>query len=227
MRQIFNIPEGCNQVIVEQINNSLVMTFVPDQMEFKLGDFLVNEYGDCKTVAIVHHREYIFGDNYYNYIAWFNGKDLVFGANCNSTNPPRYATTEERQLLLAKLEEDGYRYDEETHEIVQIRWLPKVGEFYAYLSSSGKICKDTWFGLELDQNRLSIGNCFNDNQQNSIVSDLYTTLGIVKCPNLCNGGKVKHYPDPTIALYDTVECPYCNGKGEVTEQQAMRINAML
>ena len=49
----------------------------------------------------------------------------------------------------------------------------------------------------------------------------------VQCPNMCDDGKVRHYPDKTIALYNMITCPYCKGKGEVTEQQARRINSML
>jgi len=50
---------------------------------------------------------------------------------------------------------------------------------------------------------------------------------MVRCPNMCNDGRVKHAPDSTKALYITIICPYCKGTGEVTELQAKQIDAIL
>lgn len=47
---------------------------------------------------------------------------------------------------------------------------------------------------------------------------------MIRCPNYCIDGKVKHYPNTDIALYNMVKCPYCKGKGKVTEQEAIKIN---
>lgn len=47
---------------------------------------------------------------------------------------------------------------------------------------------------------------------------------MVKCPNNCYNGKVKHYSDKIKALFELVTCPYCRGKGEVPKEQYDRIN---
>jgi hypothetical protein len=50
---------------------------------------------------------------------------------------------------------------------------------------------------------------------------------IVKCPNMCMVGQVKHYPDQRVALFTTITCPYCKGKGEVTKEKAIEIDKNL
>lgn len=57
-------------------------------------------------------------------------------------------------------------------------------------------------------------------------TDAYTMLDVVICPNLCFNGMVKVF-EYERALYDLVKCPYCKGKGKVTEQEAKRIDALL
>lgn len=57
-------------------------------------------------------------------------------------------------------------------------------------------------------------------------TDVYTMLDAVICPNLCFNGMVKIF-DYERALYDLVKCPYCKGKGKVTEQEAKRIDTLL
>ena len=56
--------------------------------------------------------------------------------------------------------------------------------------------------------------------------DGYTLLGVVTCPNRCFNGMVKVH-EYERALYDLVKCPYCKGKGEVTQNRAKEIEAIL
>ena len=53
------------------------------------------------------------------------------------------------------------------------------------------------------------------------------TNELVECPNMCISGKVKHHQSATQALYDLVNCPYCKGEGEVTKEEAKRIDALI
>ena len=57
-------------------------------------------------------------------------------------------------------------------------------------------------------------------------TDEYTLLDAVICPNLCFNGMVKIY-EYERALYDLVKCPYCKGKGKVSQNEANRIDALL
>lgn len=65
-----------------------------------------------------------------------------------------------------------------------------------------------------------------DKITNENATDAYTMLDAVICPNLCFNGMVKVF-EYERALYDLVKCPYCKGKGKVTEQEAKRIDALL
>lgn len=50
---------------------------------------------------------------------------------------------------------------------------------------------------------------------------------LVRCPNLCLDGQVKHYPNPNIALYDMVNCNVCKGEGRMTREEADKIEKTL
>ena len=51
-------------------------------------------------------------------------------------------------------------------------------------------------------------------------------LDAVICPNFCFDGMVKTY-EYERALYDLRKCPYCKGKGKVSEKESKRIDALL
>lgn len=42
---------------------------------------------------------------------------------------------------------------------------------------------------------------------------------LVRCPNLCFNGNVKHYSNDNRALYDMCMCQYCKGRGMVTIEE--------
>lgn len=50
---------------------------------------------------------------------------------------------------------------------------------------------------------------------------------IIKCPNLCLNGKVKQYSNPQSALYDLVDCKYCEGLGAVPINKAEEIDKQI
>lgn len=52
-------------------------------------------------------------------------------------------------------------------------------------------------------------------------------LDNVKCPNMCDDGKIKHNPDSTKALFIHIKCPYCKGKGFVNKNKVKEIEAMI
>lgn len=49
----------------------------------------------------------------------------------------------------------------------------------------------------------------------------------VKCPNVCSNGLVKSFSDKTTALYEMVECEFCEGKGFVNKKDYDRINKLI
>jgi len=51
--------------------------------------------------------------------------------------------------------------------------------------------------------------------------------GVVACPNKCLNGQEKYYPNPERALFVMRPCQYCEGSGEVPEEKAKKIEAIL
>lgn len=49
----------------------------------------------------------------------------------------------------------------------------------------------------------------------------------VICPNMCNNGYVKHYPEPNKALFIVIKCPICKGMGVVDKSRESEIKANL
>ena len=43
---------------------------------------------------------------------------------------------------------------------------------------------------------------------------------LVRCPNMCLDGHVKHWPNEKRALWVLKDCPVCNGKGKLTKKEA-------
>lgn len=54
-----------------------------------------------------------------------------------------------------------------------------------------------------------------------------TLLGEVICPNMCQNGYTRHFPDSEKALYVMVKCQFCKGRGYIHKSQKSRIEAML
>ena len=70
------------------------------------------------------------------------------------------ATPEQRQLLLSKLEEAGYKYDEEKREVVKVGWKPKEDEEFDFITYVGDIEHDTYQCISMDDEKIQTGNCF-------------------------------------------------------------------
>ena len=62
----------------------------------------------------------------------------------------------------------------------------------------------------------------NEKQNRNFVKPILEVI----CPNYCFNGMVKIFQDEK-ALYDLVKCPYCKGKGTVSENESKRIEAIL
>lgn len=58
-KQTFDIPENC-KATVEQTGNQIVITFEPNKVEFKKGDFITINYKSWNLIGIIknnlHHN---------------------------------------------------------------------------------------------------------------------------------------------------------------------------
>lgn len=105
-----------------------------EKFEPKDGDFCVDYYGNTFILC----EEGNVGVNHGSY-ALFDRKDgcWIF-QKINITRGVRYATPEEKDASLARLEKEwGKLWNEETKELEYIRWRAKKGGKYYRVTTSG------------------------------------------------------------------------------------------
>ena len=137
-KQTFDIPENC-KATVEQTGNQIVITFEPNKVEFKKGDFVSIDYGSWILIGIIRNR--FPCNNVFEFAVWLNSysSDITFNSMFNTLLIPRFSTPQERQLLIDKLESEGWKFNEETCELEKIKWEPDCGEKYEFINSHGVI----------------------------------------------------------------------------------------
>ena len=163
MKQTFNIPDDCNAT-VEQVGNQIVVTFEPKVKEFKKGDIVSSI--DTRSFNFIAIVKSIKDNGAIEYFAFLNLKDnylkipnqakIGIGFKCEF----KLATPEQRQLLISKLEENGYRFNEETCELERIKWVTKVKEPFDFINHYGGIDNMLNLGFVVDKTMIELGNCF-------------------------------------------------------------------
>jgi hypothetical protein len=154
-KQTFEIPKGCSKVTVEQIGNTIVTSFESEKYLPKVGDCVRVTIEDC-----VYAFEVVATSPC---CIWFKicvkiakGYFIENGFFRNTRNFTKI-THEELQSEFNKL---GYEYDFETHEATKIKWKPKEGEIYYYVSTGCKVIKAKNNNCYGDIELIKIGNCY-------------------------------------------------------------------
>lgn len=130
-----NIPEGCKAVIKD---GSVVFE---REQKFKDGDVLVSVENGHRHDAFIYESTDKKGFHSY-YIGIDVCGQLSFSESlsdrwCNEDLS--YATEEEKQLLFAKMKEQGLRWNAEEKRVEKIRWRAEYGEKYFVLNMDGRI----------------------------------------------------------------------------------------
>ena len=111
------IPEGVNRIAVKQHDDKVVIEFIPEKSKFKNGDFV---YEDGRIMIVKNHP-----NNYYAIIYPKLDRKPIYNRRYAPTMPLsslsfRYATEDEKQLLIDALKKDGKRWNAEKLEIEDI-----------------------------------------------------------------------------------------------------------
>lgn len=159
MKQTFDISENC-KATVEQTGNQIVITFEPNKVEFKKCDFVSINYGSWILIGIIRNRSLC--NNVFEFVVWLNSysSDIRFNSMFNTSLIPRFSTPQERQLLIDKLESEGWKFNEEKCELEKIRWVPNKGDIHEFITSYGTIDSMPYSVISNDNKRLELGNCF-------------------------------------------------------------------
>lgn len=116
---------------IEMVDGVMVVSPVV-KFEPKDGDVIAVYYQEGNWIIAIF-------ENYYKHS--FNASavlhnDGTIGICCGSVefgNINRYATEEEKKLLFDRLAEEGYSWDAERKELVELKWKPSVGQHFYYV----------------------------------------------------------------------------------------------
>ena len=104
------IPKGVDRIAVKQYDDKIVIEFIHEEPKFKEGDFV---YEDGRIMIVKNYH-----DNYYAIIYPKLGMKPIYNGRYAPTIPLsslsfRYATEEEKQLLIDAMKKDGKRWNAE------------------------------------------------------------------------------------------------------------------
>jgi hypothetical protein len=111
------IPKGVESISVTQHDDKIVIEFIPEKPKFKQGDFV---YEDGR-IMIVKKYPYEIYALIYPKINMLVIYDDTYGINLSlSSLSFRYATEDEKQLLIYAMEKDGKQWNAEKLKIEDI-----------------------------------------------------------------------------------------------------------
>lgn len=152
-----NIPDGCKTVIINLDGNKVTTEFETEKWEPKDGDYVSTDDGIVAIYADTNESGGIISYAGCNSCFLTTKKDSGWGY----TREFHPATDEEKQRLLNKLKEAGYRWNPEKKEVEKIpRWRATKGGFYYYLNSFADLIREEETNEILDDFRYNIGNYF-------------------------------------------------------------------
>lgn len=142
----------------------------------KDGDFCVTNRGCI----------FIFNANYQfaslsGYYVGIDGADRI---TINRTNKEgfggaeRFATESEKSAFLKRLKKELHKkWNPETKKLEDIRWKPKPGEYFWYITSVGEIVITKYIqGYYRDEKLILINNCFKTSEIASIEANKFKEL---------------------------------------------------
>ena len=105
----------------------------PKEPEFKDGDFCYSTNGCAAYIFIFKSKINSDKSKYHAlmYLGWTVDASFKINDECISKpESTRLASNKEKELLLKALKENSLRWDEETKELLDLKWKPKLGETY-------------------------------------------------------------------------------------------------
>lgn len=153
----------CTDVRVEN-NEILVDVEFKEKFEPKDGDFLCAE--GCGVFIYNGKQGTLSGRRTLGAYLGLDYRGAI--SECQTENKwafmdkCRYATEQEKSNFLERLEKERHeRWNAETKQLEEIRWMPKAGDIYWFISYDGDVCRTAFSEIDFfDRSRISANNCF-------------------------------------------------------------------
>ena len=166
-----SIPDGCKTVIINLDGENITTTFEPREEKWKPedGDILFCDKTDYTSACVVIYA----GVNEDGAIKSYSGLNLGNGKMTAKFNERgfgfikefRPATDKEKQLLVDKLTEAGYRWNPDKKELERLpRWQAKKGQEYFYINSMLVVSSDYENVIKVNRLRYECGNYFKTSE---------------------------------------------------------------
>ena len=129
--------------------------------EFKDGDFYYFTNGVLGYVFIFKSKRNLDSFNYHAILYLKHGNPIQIN-HWIVAKPEafRIASNREKALLLKALKENSLRWDEETKEILDLKWKPKLGETYFSFDCYMQPACFVWTGTRNDEHCYLNNKCF-------------------------------------------------------------------
>ena len=155
--------EGCNIGSVQIENGRLIVVYeceTPEAPKFKRGDFVYVENIENGNNGVFIFESKVSTDRLNSICLIYNNILFLSTAIINpSRYILRYATPEEKQLLLDKMREQAKDWNGEN--VIDWVWKPKMGDDpYWYINTGGYYRDSCWSDGEIDNERLKENRVF-------------------------------------------------------------------
>ena len=134
-----------------------------DAPKFKDGDFCYSTNGRIYYIFIFKSKINSDKSKYhaFMYLGWTVDASFKINGECISkAETTRLASDKEKELLLKALKENSLRWDEETKEILDLKWKPKLGETYFSFDCYMQPACFVWTKTQNDEHCYITNKCF-------------------------------------------------------------------
>lgn len=169
---------------LEVVDGVMIVSPIEDKVDisqFKDGDVITcgweNEFHTFSWVCVLNGTIEECKDNYFleeycgTYLVGGDGKEQTWiDSYSDSATWVRYATEEEKQKLFDALAKEGKAWDAEKKAVVELKWKPKVGGKYYFISFTDKdgftpYCYYSWCNSRFDKNLHNKGWVFRTKEE--------------------------------------------------------------
>lgn len=172
-KHIINIPKNkvAENISVKTENGQIVVNYdLKEKFSLKEGEIYYVETNTGNKFICIYKD--IINHQFRSYASLYNLTNLYYTYNeinedCHIRNIIyiREATVQEKESLLNALAEEGIQWNAENKCLEKYVWKPKEDEEYFFIGIDFKVYNNIYYDNYLDSLLISVGNCFQTEEQ--------------------------------------------------------------